>query len=711
MTITSILNSGLSALLANQAALRTTSTNIANVNTPDYVRRTVQFETQTTDGILGGVRVGSIETAVDEFLNAQRWAASSESGAADAESRFLDQLQAALGGVSDGRDPASRISAMTAGLASLSTDPASGARRAELLQKFKDFAQGLNSLGKTIQDLRTQADAEIGEAVTRINSLTKRIAELNAPIQQASLSGGQSSALRDERNAAIQELSELIAIRVDENSAGRVSISTPSGYTLVNTHATEASHIELTAASVDTVFAGMTIVGRHSETGAAIGPTENFERHVAGGKLGGLLELRDRTLPDIASQLGALAAGTAEAMNAAHNAMSSYPAPATLTGRNTGLVATDSLGFSGRSSVAIVGPTGTLARRVDIDFTAGTLSVNGGPATAFTNTVGGLTGALNTALAGMGSASFANGSLSLSASGGNGVAVQQSPTDPAERAGRGFAQTFGLNDIFVSNAPLTKSTGLSSSDPHGFTAGQQVRFSLRDGHSALAQSFTYTVTGTTVGDMLNGLNASAVGAGTFSLNDDGELSFAPNGGSSVTLEISSDTTSRGDTGVSMTRLFGLGRRYQMEQATSLSVRSDLSATKLSFAQLDLTSTTAVGDVVLSSADNRGVLALQDAANRGSFAAAGTAGAAKSSLAQYATALVATIGQRAASAEAAASDSSLLKGDIETRVREHSGVSLDEELANMMIFQQAYNAGARLITTAQRLYDELINMMK
>jgi flagellar hook-associated protein 1 FlgK len=711
MTISGILNSGLSALLANQSALRTTSSNIANVNTPDYVRRIVNFETQSSGDFLGGVTASAANAAVDKFMSGQRLTSTAAAGESDAVDKFLDELQASLGGLADSRDPASRLSAMTAGLAELAADPASAPRRAELLTKMQNFAQSIGDLANQIQELRAKADSEIDDAVRKINDLTGQITDLNGPIQRATLAGDETSALRDQRDNAIRQLAELVEIRVDEAASGRVNITTPSGYALVNSSAAQASHVKLTGASSETYFEPLTIQNRSPSTGDPVGNGEAFERHIAGGSLRGLLDLRDVTLPNIAAQVGALAASAAETFNAASNASTSYPAPGSLTGKNTGLLSTDALNFTGRSSVAVVGSTGILARRVEIDFDAGTLSVDGGAATAFTPTIGGLTTALNTALGGQGTASFTNGVLSLAGSGGNGIAVQQDATNPSSRAGRGFAHTFGLNDIFTSSAPTSFATGLTAGDAHGFTAGQEIGFAVRAADGSIARSFTYTVSGTSVGDVVTGLNAASGAAGIFSLDARGAISFTPSGGAKQKLEITGDETERGATGISLTKMFGIGQRYQMEQAQSFSVRPGLNAMSLPLAQLDMTSTSVPGDIVLASADNKGVLALQAAGGSAMFAAAGGLAASTGSLGQYAATMVASIGQKSAAATAASDDATAYRDDLELRAKQQQGVSLDEELANMIVFQQAYNAGARLITTAQRLYDELLQMVR
>ncbi len=130
--------------------------------------------------------------------------------------------------------------------------------------------------------------------------------------------------------------------------------------------------------------------------------------------------MRDRKLADAAAELGNLARSTALAYNAQHNANTAFPPPASLSGRNTGLLSTDALGFGGKTTVAVADADGKLVSRIDIDFDAGTMSVDGGAPTSFTATVGGFTGALNAALGGNGTASFADGALKIAANGGNG---------------------------------------------------------------------------------------------------------------------------------------------------------------------------------------------------------------------------------------------------------------------------------------------------
>ena len=101
------------------------------------------------------------------------------------------------------------------------------------------------------------------------------------------------------------------------------------------------------------------------------------------GEIRGLLDLRDVELPKLSDQLGEFTARAADAINAAHNDSSAVPAPTSLVGKDTGQdVSTAFNNFSGQATVAIVNSSGVVQRQVAIDFTAGTMSIDGGAASA-----------------------------------------------------------------------------------------------------------------------------------------------------------------------------------------------------------------------------------------------------------------------------------------------------------------------------------------
>jgi len=225
------------------------------------------------------------------------------------------------------------------------------------------------------------------------------------------------------------------------------------------------------------------------------------------------------------------------------------------------------------------------------------------------------------------------------------------------------------------------------------------------------KTFGITVGGATVGDIVNSLNTAAGGAATFALGSDGSLTMTPSSANAgARLEVTNDTTARGATGNSLSRFFGLGTAMQANQAAGLTVRSDIAANPqaLALAQLDLSPATAVGDVVLGAGDNRGALALGAVANAAfTWPGAGGFGSSSMSVNDFTARIMATQANLANSAKADQTYSSGVKDEVAARQSSLENVNLDEELSNMMIFQQAYSASARILTTVQQMYDTLL----
>ena len=172
--------------------------------------------------------------------------------------------------------------------------------------------------------------------------------------------------------------------------------------------------------------------------------------------------MRDQTLGGLAQTLGNFAQNAAQAFNAQANANAAYPPPTSLTGRDTGLLAGDALNFTGKTTIAVTDSSGNLVSRIDVDFGAGTLSVDGGARRQPSARPSAASPPRSTPRwARNGSASFTNGQLSISATGSNGIVVQDDATTPSSRGGTGFSQFFGLNDSFQSQAPSILATGLS----------------------------------------------------------------------------------------------------------------------------------------------------------------------------------------------------------------------------------------------------------
>jgi flagellar hook-associated protein 1 FlgK len=343
------------------------------------------------------------------------------------------------------------------------------------------------------------------------------------------------------------------------------------------------------------------------------------------------------------------------------------------------------------------------------------MSVNGGAPTSFTPST--FVASLNTALSPAGSASFANGVLSLSATAsGTGIAIADSAAAPSSSAnGEGFSQYFGLNNLISSNTITNYQIGLTATDPSGFPAGQSL--TLRVSGSSGSQITDVKVTtpaGGTVQDLIDALNSSSSGVGLygqFALDSSGELAFTPSTPGGTSLSVVTDTTQSTNGGESVSQLFGIGAQQRASRIDSYSVRSDIAAnpSKVAFATLDLAA--APTNPVLAIGDGSGaLLAAQANTTTQHFDAAGGLAAVSTSVNLYGAQLAGALGDQAAAANQANTNAQAVQTEATTRLQSVQGVNLDQELVNLTTYQQAYSASARMITASQDMFTALLNMV-
>jgi flagellar hook-associated protein 1 FlgK len=711
LSLNGILASGVSTILANSAALRVTADNIANINTPGYVRRVVNMEVMAQGGQLSGVALSDIQRITNNYLDSEVLAARSASARYDAQAALLDRLDTALGQPGDGTSLGSRIDAIYAALGQASLDPSALSTRLGVLTEFEALAQTVNNLSTAIADLRASADQQIGSDISHANELIRQIYELNPQISRAQLTGDPASGLLDERDKLVGELSDLIGIRTSLQSDGRLFVSTTDGVQLVSDTLAELVH----QPSVGPTFNPILVQTVHPDTGAVIGIPRTFDSHVTSGELRGLLDARDNVLLGLGEELGTMMQTLSLALNAQHNASAAFPPPSQLDGRQTGLLSTDALNFSGATAVGIVDANGVLVHNITIDFDAGTISVDGGGPSAIGSTIGSFAAALDTALGADGDADFTNGVLTVSANGGNGLVISDDAGNPSSRAGIGFSHFFGLNDLFRADGNAIQTTGLSSTDAHGLAPGGEITLLLKGPDGKRVSEATVAVTGTTIGDMVTALNTAFAGNATFTLDANGQLQVTPAASySRYELEVTLDSTARGSTGEGFTSLFGIGTGEALARASAFGLAPGVagSAQRFAFAQPTLSAATAVGTTVVTPGDNRGLLRLQDTLNQThAFAKSGALPGRTASLTDYAAAIYQDISSRSATIDFNRSAQQTRLMQAQRNQSSVEGVNLDEELEKMMVLQQAYNAGARLITLAQQLYQELLDAVR
>ncbi|MEQ1780075.1 MAG: flagellar hook-associated protein FlgK [Hyphomonadaceae bacterium] len=704
MSIQQIMSTGLSALAANQQALKATSTNVANVNTDGYARLDVQFTSRAAAGGLNGVEI-NITRVANTYLAAAEMRGAADVAAADVLAQFMDRAQGLLGDPSDSSTVFGTLDPVFSSFGSLAVDPASALRRSGSLSDLQTLLSQLDTTSEEISALRDESHSRIVSSIEEANALMGGIAKLNASIQRSTIAGVSASDAETEQQRMIDRLSEIVDIRTQPRSLGGVEVRTTDGLLLVDV---DSATLGLSSSAGNEPYPSLVMIAPRSTTETPL------ETHLGGGELKGLLRVRDKELVDLQLAFGEFAAGAADALNAAHNQTSAVPAPSQLTGSNTGLIATDRLNFTGVSNIAIVDGNGAVVRNLRVDFSAGQILDDQANVTNFANSIGDFQTALNSALGVEGTASFAGGSLTIASSTpGNGVVVTDDPTTPASRGGRGFSAAFGLNDLVTHGSPINYATGLSGADLHGFTAGQNVTFAVRDTNGSIVRRIDLTVgAGTTIASLRSDIDAALSGYGQTSLDATGRLSLVTTNGNVGRIDVIDDTTSRGDTNVSFSGLFGLGEAIPSQRSRSLAIRNDILSdpNKLGSAQADLAGA-AAGTRVLSPGDGRGALALEAAGTRSrTFANAGGLTGQVTSVMDYAARLAGHAGVRAEALDAAKAAAQSVRQEVKDRRSGEEGVNLDEELVKMTTYQQAYAAASRMIQAAKDLYDIVLNMV-
>ncbi|CAN5437797.1 flagellar hook-associated protein FlgK [soil metagenome] len=708
MSLSSILNIANSGLLAAQTQLRVVSDNVANVNTPGYVRKIAEQVSRTTEGVGSGVEVARVRLATDRFLQAASLTAGADASRQGVKYELYDRIQALFGDPGGDSGFFSQVDEVFSSFATMAESATSSPLRQEALFKVQALFDESGRISKQIQSVREDADGRIKTAVDKANDLLKQIETLNVDISRAQATNGDASGAETNQAALVSQLADLMDVKVSVRSNGGVSIRSSSGLLLAGQGAATLEYRSAGAVNAETTFDDIWV----TEPG---GVKRSMTDGLKSGEIKGLLELRDVEAPAAGERLAELVTHVADELNRAHNANSSVPAPNTLTGKNVGQSLTTALtGFTGGTTIAVTNASGVIQARADVVFSGSTMTVNGVAATPATFLT-----TLNAQLGGAATASFNNGALSISATNtGNGVAIADSATAPSDKAGRGFSHYFGLNDLISTDRTASYDVGLTASSQHGFTPGETVtfRFSEGDTGSRLRDLTVAVPSGTgTMTELLSALNNPVTGVGrygSFALNaTTGAVTFTGSGTPPATLAVAQDTTTQVPSGVSMTELFGLGGGVRSSRADGFSVRSDININpnKLALAQLNLSAAT--GTAALSAGDGRGALALTDAGQKSvNFAAAGGSVGGQQSIARYASDLSGDIGARAAASKTRADSAEAIQTEAQARQTSHEGVNLDEELVMMTTYQQAFNASARLIQSAKDMYDTLLGMI-
>jgi len=702
MALNSILSTSLTGLLTNQEALRVTGANISNVNTPGFARLEVETEALVTGDRTAGVNIAEIRRVVDEFLNAAVLESKADAERFEAMGALHDRLQSALGRPDAETSLSARMNTVFQALGNLALDPADAITRQEFLSALQAYTEEVSRIADELQSLREAASRQMETAVDEANEAIRQIFDINQKIRQERGRGGDTGGLENQRQAALESLSSILDIRTVPQADGTIDLLTTSGARLIG--ATSFFELEFTgpgAVGAETSFPPVTLQRIDPQTGEPEAAARPIDGDIRSGRLRGLIDMRDRQLVDMSVALGELAARVADEVNRIHNFNSAVPAPNTLSGDAVPFAASSPHNFTGQTTFAVLDPQNQVVDRFTYDFGANP----GATLQDVANTVSAnLTG---------GTLTFSGGEMVLSADDpANGVAIAEDPANASDRAGRSFAHFFGMNDLMTARESGLFETGVAGTDAHNITPGGTLEFAITDRFGRELRRVTVDPGPTTTfDDLVATLNAPGALGGFFTaaLSGEGELELTPDPQRpALSLRVVNDSTDVAGTGIGVAEMFGIGERFRADAARDFRIVESVPANAglLATARFDLSAS--VGDIGLARGDQSGALALQELENTLiQTEDAGELAGQTRALGAFNAAVLANFGVMAERVSGAKDSNGALQAELVQRQQSVSGVNIDEELANLVVFQNSYNAAARVLSTVQELFDNLL----
>lgn len=666
---TGLFSIGISGLGAAQLALLTTEHNVVNANTPGYTRqRTVQgtnIALSTGSGSIGqGVNVQTIERVYDKFLTAQVNTAQTQVSSLDAYYSQIKQIDSMLADPNSGLSPA--LQSFFSGVQQVASNPSSLPARQSMISSAQTLATRFHNLDIRVQELTEQVNGRISNSVNEINTYAEQIADVNQRIVIAESGYGQpANDLQDQRDRLLFELNKLIKVTTTSNNDGSFNVFVGSGQQLVV--GTQVLKLTATASLADS---SRIVVGLKTPAGAQELP----ESLITGGELGGLIEFRKDSLDAVTGELGRDAATLALTFNAQHglgqDLLGKISTDASFVGKFFTLPDPKVIPNSNNSTTL---PVGSLSAT----FTAPTAptppSYSGNFFTNLTTsnyqvqfaalgayTVTRLSDNWSVSGSGPGTISFDGVDLNIATVGANGDKFLLKPVTEAGRNIEIDSRIASDPRLVAAGAPLRATQSLTNTGSMAVSQGV-----VGVGYSVAGLPLTIT----------------AVAGGS--------LSGVPGAWTAV---YSDGTTSSGPGNVAV-----------VNGAATL---SKISFSGMSF---DISGTPATGDTFSLQRNTTGV---QDGRNAILFAKLQTQNTVAGGTATYQSAyarLVADNGIRTREAKVRLDAQGAVLEQAQNTRDSLSAVNLDEEAANMLRFQKAYQASSKILEIGSKLFDTILSI--
>lgn len=304
MSLNSVLGTARLALQAQEIAMQTAAHNIANASVDGYTRQVANFKPNlplyTTQGAIGtGVLVSNVSRVRDQALDVNYRTQSSKASGYGVKRDSLQAISSMFGEPSD-TGLSNALDSFWSSWSDLANNPTSTAAKSVVQQRGSQVASTLNGFSTQLDTMAANTSSAIGSQISAVNKYASNIADLNRQIVAAEAGGQTAGDLRDQRDLAIDAISQVVPVTV---------IEAPSGSSTVYIGG---------SALVDGVSAKqLSSSVSNGVTSLQVGGT-GYKSATPGGALGANLDAVNTDIPGVRQQLDTLAAGIVSTVNSIH---------------------------------------------------------------------------------------------------------------------------------------------------------------------------------------------------------------------------------------------------------------------------------------------------------------------------------------------------------------------------------------------------------
>ena len=216
------ISTALSSLRTQRVAIDVAGQNIANVNTPGYVRQRVDM----TAGI--GVDVSAIQRLHNGILGDRTRSETAQLQDLSAASTVLGEIEEIF------PEPTAyglqaKLDALWGGFSDVARDPGNSAARVQVLAQANGVTDWLNNAATELGDLKTNKSAALTDLVTTVNTYSKELSELNVAVSQSVANTQAANALLDRRGYVADQLAAAVGGSFLTNDANQLSVTLGGG--------------------------------------------------------------------------------------------------------------------------------------------------------------------------------------------------------------------------------------------------------------------------------------------------------------------------------------------------------------------------------------------------------------------------------------------------------------------------------------------------